>query len=125
MADEFGEGRLWSEKHGTSVSLGITTLGAKGLGGIESVSLPDEDTSCEEGDVLATIEGTQGSLELYAPRSGWVKAVNTAVIESPELIEEDPLEEGWLVRLEVELGDEEEAEEDDDEEDFQDEDDES
>ena len=137
---EFNEGRLWFQRKGSLVTVGVTSLAVEDLGDIQSVELPDEGEDFAKGDALLTIEGTNGSIEVLAPAAGVVHEVNSGLEEEPERITEDPLEEGWLVQIDMEdpsdlrefspdsaedLEDEDDSSEDEDEEEDEEEDDES
>jgi glycine cleavage system H protein len=115
MATEYDEGRCWYKKSGKRVQLGLTSLALDEIGQIEKVTLPTEGDSCDEGDVLAEIEGSIGTLEVIAPMAGIVAAVNENLQDSPEIIAEDPTDEGWLMRLKIDLGEEESDENDSEE----------
>lgn len=84
------------------MTLGLTSLATDELGEINRVDLPDEGEEFVKGEVVAFLEGTGGSLEVTSPAVGLVSEVNEEVKENAAIIEEDPLEEGWLVRLEIE-----------------------
>ena len=71
------------------------------LGSVESVELPEEGEEYEQGEVIVTVEGTHGRIELKAPATGMIHEINASTQDEPETVQEDPLEEGWLVKLEV------------------------
>ena len=114
---EYLNGKLWFETKGKTITIGLTSLGVNDLGTIESVELPDEGEDFGDGDIMATVEGTHGRLEIPSPSAGVVDSVNSVLLAEPETVSEDPLEEGWLIKLEVnesEEDDEEDAEDDQD-----------
>lgn len=127
---EYLEGKLWFERKGKILTLGLTGNGIEGLGSIESVDLPEEGESFDVGDVLATVDGTHGQVEVTAPADSVIVEVNSSLISEPEVLAEDPLEAGWLVKIEVKgkiatdgvVGEVEDEESDDDDDDDQDED---
>ncbi|MCM2323976.1 MAG: glycine cleavage system protein H [Oligoflexia bacterium] len=98
---EFQEGKLWFQRKGSIVTVGLTSLATEEVGQVQSVDLPDEEEDFEKGDVVATVDGTNGKLEVTAPASGFIKEVNAALAEEPDTVSEDPLEEGWLVKIEI------------------------
>ena len=51
---------------------------------------------------MLTVDGTNGKLEVVSPATGIVSEVNEAAKEEPDMVSEDPLEEGWLIKLEIE-----------------------
>jgi glycine cleavage system H protein len=98
---EFQDGKLWFHRKLSHVTVGLTMAAIEEIGPVESVSLPSDGDDFEKGDVVATVEGTNGTLEVTAPAAGFVKEMNEALNEEPDIVSEDPLEEGWLVKLEV------------------------
>lgn len=98
---EFQGGKLWFRRKGTTVTLGLTDSAIDELGTIESIELPGEGEDFEKGQVAATVEGSHGSLDVVAPASGIVESINEAAKSDPGMIAEDPLEEGWLVKIEI------------------------
>jgi Glycine cleavage system H protein (lipoate-binding) len=117
-------GYLWVQQEDNIVTIGINEDGLEDFEEITSVELPAEQEQVEADSVIATIETDDGPLDIYTPVSGTVIEINTAAVEDPSLIMEDPFEEGWLVRIEADEDfDEDEDDEDDDDDDDEDEDD--
>lgn len=81
------------------VTVGITAYAADALGDIVYVSLPQEGASVEAGEPCGETESTKSVSDVYAPVTGEVVAVNTAVEEDPAVINSDPYGEGWLFRV--------------------------
>jgi glycine cleavage system H protein len=98
---EYQDGKLWFHRKLAHVTIGLTSAAIEEIGSVESVDLPSDGDDFEKGDVVATVEGTNGTLEVTAPASGFVKEMNEALNEEPAIVSEDPLEEGWLIKLEV------------------------
>ncbi|MGJ0509562.1 MAG: glycine cleavage system protein GcvH [Methylocystis sp.] len=90
---------------GTAV-VGITDYAQEQLGDIVFVDLPKVGKKVAKGVELAVIESVKAASEVYAPVSGEVIEVNAALGEKPALVNEDPLDGGWLVKLRVETPDE-------------------
>ncbi|WP_199432219.1 glycine cleavage system protein GcvH [Qaidamihabitans albus] len=82
-----------------TVRVGITEYAQDQLGDVVFVDLPDEGRRLDAGDVFGEVESTKSVSELFAPLDGEVVAVNTAVGDSPELINSDPYGEGWLIEV--------------------------
>lgn len=99
---EFLEGRLWFHRKGVSVTVGLTPSAIEEVGSVESIEFPDEGDDFSKGDIVVTIGGSQGKIEVTAPAAGIIKEVNEAAKEQPDMVSEDPLEEGWLIKLEIE-----------------------
>lgn len=99
---------VWVSGEDRHVHLGITNHLQRELGSIISVELPDVGDKIEEREVFAEIESVSTVHELISPVTGTVLAVNAHLEEHPDLLNEDPYSEGWLV--EVRLSDESELE---------------
>lgn len=118
-------GYLWVQDEDGVITIGINEEGLQDFEEIISVDLPSEDEEIEADVVCGAIETDDGPLDIYSPVSGTVVEVNSAVLEDPTLIQEDPLEEGWLIKIEASEDmddDDEDSDDDDDEEDDEDED---
>lgn len=87
---------------GSVVRLGITDYAQDQLGDVVFVELPEQGATVAKDDLLVEIESTKSVGEVYAPFAGTIKVVNEAVADSPELVNESPYEDGWLVDLELE-----------------------
>ena len=83
------------------VTLGITDYLQEKLGEIYSLPLPEEGEELNKDDPFGTIEAKNGRRELIAPISGEVIESNYETVEVPEIVNEDPLMEGWLLKLEM------------------------
>jgi glycine cleavage system H protein len=126
MADEIRNfmGYLWYKEEDGVVTIGINEEGLEDFDEISSVELPPEGEKIEADVVLGTIETDDGPLDIYSPVDGTILEVNGQVIEEPALIQEDPYEEGWLIKIEaVAPGDDDEDEDDDSDDDDDDDDD--
>jgi glycine cleavage system H protein len=99
---EFLDGKLWFSRKGTTLTLGVTSFAIEEIGEVEGVDFPEEGSDFQKGEILITVTGNLGSLEVMTPASGIVQEVNEAAKEEPDRVSEDPLEEGWLVKLEIE-----------------------
>lgn len=82
------------------VVIGITDYAQEKIGDITYVELPEEEDLVEKSKPFAEIEHHKGVEDIYAPVSGKVVEVNEVLGDSPEVINEDPYEEGWLVKIE-------------------------
>jgi glycine cleavage system H protein len=86
----------WIELSGDRGKVGITDYAQKQLGDVVYVELPDVGTTLKQGDSFGTIESVKAVSELYAPVSGEVLEVNTALKSKPEVVNANPLE-SWMV----------------------------
>jgi len=112
-------GYLWVQKEDNIFTIGINEEGLEEITEIESIELPQENEEIEADVVIGSIETDDGPLDLYSPVSGKIVEINPAVVEDPEVIQEDPYD-AWLVKIESEE-DMEDSDEDEDEDDEDDE----
>lgn len=115
-------GYLWYKQEDNVITIGLNEESLEDFEEITSVELPPEGEKVEEDVAFGTVETSDGPLDLYTPANGTVLEVNTQVVDEPAMIMEDPYEEGWLVRIELEEDFDDEDEDDDDDEDDEDED---
>jgi glycine cleavage system H protein len=90
----------------TQATIGLTDYLQEKLGEIYSVRLPEEGEEFVKDEPFSMIEAKHGRRELKAPISGEVIEVNYEAAEVPEIINEDPLAEGWIVKVEMASGQE-------------------
>ena len=83
----------------TGMKVGISAFAVDQLGDIVFVELPEPGASLEKGSSFGTVESVKAVEEMYAPISGTVVACNQAVIVNPELLQQDPYGEGWLMQV--------------------------
>lgn len=90
----------WAKEDNGHWLVGVTYFAQEQLGDITLVELPQVGETVEAGEVLGTVDSVKTFSDLFSPFSGVVKAVNESVLTSPELLNDDPYENGWLVRIE-------------------------
>ena len=83
------------------VRVGITDYAQDALGDVVYVDLPTVGTAVTAGQAVGELESTKSVSEMYAPVAGSVVAVNEALAEQPELLNDDPYGEGWLCEIEM------------------------
>ncbi|ALF52832.1 glycine cleavage system protein H [Nostoc piscinale CENA21] len=86
---------------GEIATIGITEFAVRELGEIVFVELPEIGKTFAKGDELGTIESVKAVGELYSPVTGAVVESNNALIDDPELLNDDPYGEGWLLKIRV------------------------
>ncbi|NII56447.1 glycine cleavage system protein GcvH [Luteibacter sp. SG786] len=84
-----------------SVTVGISDHAQESLGDLVYVELPEVGSSVEAGAGTAVVESVKAASDIYAPVSGEVIAVNTALSDKPETINEDAYGEGWIFKLKI------------------------
>ena len=83
------------------VRIGITDFAQDALGDVVYVDLPAVGTRVEAAEAVGELESTKSVSEMYAPIGGVVVAVNEALADNPQLLNEDPYGEGWLIEIEA------------------------
>lgn len=91
----------WVRINGKIATVGITAYAVEQLGDITLIDLPKEGEKFARGAQLATIESVKAVSDIYAPVSGTVVKVNLPIGDSPETLNEDCYDEGWIVELEM------------------------
>jgi glycine cleavage system H protein len=89
----------WVRVDGSSARLGITDFAQESLGDVVFVQLPDVGLDIVAGASAAEIESTKSVSDVYVPVSGVVTSVNDALVDAPELVNQDPYGEGWILEL--------------------------
>ena len=96
----------WIRVDGDEAYIGITDYAQSELGDIVFVELPNADDEFEKNDVFGTIEAVKTLADLFLPVSGKILEVNEKIENEPELINSDPNNDGWLVKISVSNTDE-------------------
>jgi glycine cleavage system H protein len=89
----------WLSIDGDVATVGITEYAAEKLGDIVFVDLPKLGSSTTYMKICGEIESTKSVGELYAPVDGEIVAVNDSVTATPELVNQDPMGAGWLIKI--------------------------
>ena len=87
----------WVRVEGKNATIGITDMAQQQLGDIVYVDLPERDTEVDADSELCEIESTKATSPVISPVSGKVLEVNEDLGDSPEIINEDPYGNGWIV----------------------------
>lgn len=101
----FNDERSWfhciKEEDHHLLILGISQEALDELEEVQSIALPELGDDVDKDDLLFKIRGSNGEVEFPSPAAGFVRAVNEAVVSDPQILQEDPIDEGWLVQLEI------------------------
>lgn len=97
----YSKEHLWIRVEGDKAVFGITDYAQGELGTVTSLELPDVGDELEQDDSLGNIEARKTVAELYSPLSGTVLEVNDELLDSPEAINDDPYDSGWLVVIDI------------------------
>lgn len=107
MSDNYPSDVLYTEDHewtrieGNLATVGITQFAVEQLGDVTQVDLPREGESVKQGQVFGSVESVKAVSDLFAPLTGKVVKVNTPLGDSPEYVNEDPYDQGWLIQIEI------------------------
>ncbi len=89
----------WARQEKDGLVVGITDYAQESLGEIVYVELPEEGSKVSRSEAFGVVESTKAVSDLYAPVSGTVAEINDTLLDNPELINEDPYEDGWMIRI--------------------------
>jgi len=98
----YAESHEWArlEDDGTAW-VGISDHAQKALGDLVFVELPNVGDSVQAGEEAGVVESVKAASDIYAPLSGEILAINEALEDAPELVNQDPYGDGWLFRIRV------------------------
>lgn len=103
----YTEDHEWLRLEDGTATVGVTDFAQSELGDVVFVELDPEGTELGQNDVFGTVEAVKTVSELYMPVSGTITAVNDELDAAPELVNDDPYGDGWMV--EIDVADEEEV----------------
>jgi glycine cleavage system H protein len=91
----------WARVEGKTATVGVTRFAVDQLGDVTQVDLPKEGEAIKQGDIFGSVESVKAVSDLFAPLSGKVIKVNSPLAESPEYVNEEPYDEGWMLQIEI------------------------
>ena len=100
------ESHEWVRVSGDTAEVGITAFAQDELGDVVFVELPEEGAELTAGEDFGVVESIKAVSDVYAPISGTVTAVNDRLRDEPELLNEDPFGDGWMLKIEAADGSE-------------------
>jgi len=95
------ESHEWIRVEGGEALIGISDYAQDELNDIVFLELPQVGDALEKGEEFGTVESVKAASELYMPASGEIIAVNEALEDSPELVNQDPFGDGWMLRIRI------------------------
>ena len=95
----YAESHEWAKSEGDTVKVGISDYAQDQLGDIVFVELPEEGDSLEKGEEFGTVESVKAVSELYMPVGGEIVAVNSGLEDAPELANNTPYTDGWMIEV--------------------------
>ena len=91
----------WIYVEGDTAIIGISDYAAGELGDIVYIELPEVESRVQQMDPMGTIEAVKTVAELFSPVSGEVTEINEDAVSSPEIINKNPYEDGWFVKIKM------------------------
>lgn len=91
----------WAQVDENVVTVGITDFAQDTLGEVVYVELPEEGQKVTQGEPFGVVESVKAVSDLVAPVSGTVIEVNLAMTDNPGTLNDDPMNDGWLIRIEM------------------------
>jgi len=91
----------WAKEEGDTALLGITDFAQHSLGDVVFVELPEVGTQLKKGEAFGSVESVKAASDIYSPLSGEVIEINSELEDHPELLNESPYENGWIIKIRV------------------------
>ena len=91
----------WAQVDENIVTVGITEFAQHSLGEIDYVELPEEGQKVTQHEAFGVVESVKAVSDLLAPVSGTVIEINTGLTDDPAVLNDDPVNNGWLIRIEM------------------------
>ncbi len=102
MVEYFTQSHEWLRKQqDNTIKLGLTKYAQEELGDVVFVDLPEVGKDIKAGDPIVIVESVKAASDINTPISGTVIAVNKEVVENPQLLNESPAQDGWLLIIEA------------------------
>ncbi|KOO13812.1 glycine cleavage system protein H [Vibrio xuii] len=99
---KFAESHEWVRDNGDgTVTIGISDHAQGLLGDVVFVDLPELEAEIEAGESFSLVESVKAASDIYAPITGEIVEINEELEDSPELINEEPYEGGWIVKVKM------------------------
>jgi len=97
---KYSKDHEWARAAGKTVVIGVTDHAQEALGDVVYVELPKVGDAITAGSPFGVIESTKAVSELFAPVSGKVIKVNQSLVDSPQTVNQDPYQTGWIIEVE-------------------------
>ena len=102
MSDmKYSKEHEWVRLEGDIATVGISEFAQEQLGDVVFVELPEVGSVLDKGAAFGVVESNKAVSDLYAPVAGEVVAVNEALADDPERVNESPYDEGWMIRVRI------------------------
>jgi len=97
----YAENHEWIRVENGTGTIGITDYAQDQLGDLVFVELPEEGDEFGQGDPFGVIESVKAVADFYMPVGGEIIEVNEELLDAPEIISEDPYDEGWIIKVKI------------------------
>ncbi len=97
----YTENHEWTLVEGNEATIGISEYAQKEMGDVVFVELPEVGDVFEQFDSFGVVESVKAVSDIYLPIAGEIIAINEDLFDSPELVNEEPFEGGWLVKIKI------------------------
>jgi glycine cleavage system H protein len=97
----YTEDHEWARQEGNLVSVGVSQFAVEQLGDVTQVDLPREGEMLKLHDPFGSVESVKAVSDVFTPVSGKVVKVNTTLKDSPEYVNEEPYDGGWMIQIEM------------------------
>jgi glycine cleavage system H protein len=97
----YTEDHEWARQEGNLVTVGVSQFAVEQLGDVTQVDLPREGEILRQHDSFGSVESVKAVSDLFAPVSGKVVKVNTTLQDSPEYVNQEPYDGGWMIQIEM------------------------
>jgi glycine cleavage system H protein len=91
----------WAQVDENIVTVGLTEFAQNSLGEVVYVELPEEGAKVTQNESFGVVESVKAVSDLFAPVSGTVIEVNNSLTDDPSVLNDDPINNGWLIRIEM------------------------
>ncbi|WP_375205302.1 glycine cleavage system protein GcvH [Hyphococcus sp.] len=99
MTVKYTEDHEWVKAEGDAYVIGVSKHAAEQLGDVVFVELPEVGKTFAKGDEMAVVESVKAASDVYAPISGDIVEVNSAIVDEPAKVNEDPQGAAWFVKI--------------------------
>ena len=98
----YSKDHVWILTEGDVGTIGLTDYARRELGAIEHVELPEAEDFVESDEPFGALESDRAVVEIFSPVTGEIMEINHRLAEHPELIDQSPYKDGWLVKVRIE-----------------------
>lgn len=98
---KYADSHEWAVTDGGTATVGISDHAQAALGDIVYVELPEVGTSVSKGEPFGVVESVKAASDVYSPVSGVVDAANPALGENPGMVNKEPQDSGWLIKVKM------------------------